>query len=141
MFDKSEDELIGSNFMPFVHEEDRESTTEAMKDLTRPPYTAYIEQRVAGRDGWLWLAWVDTAILDDKGSITEIIGVGRDITDRKKAEIELQKKNRELERFNRVMVDRENRMIDLKREVNDLLKEMKRPGKYRSPGDVAEADE
>jgi PAS domain S-box-containing protein len=140
MFDKSEDELIGSNFMPFVHEDDRESTAEAMKDLSRPPHTAYIEQRVAGKDGWLWLAWVDTAILDDKGNITEIIGVGRDITDRKKAEIELQKKNRELERFNRVMVDRENRMIDLKREVNDLLGELKRPEKYRSPGDVAEAD-
>jgi PAS domain S-box-containing protein len=140
MFDKTEKELLGSNFMPFVHEDDREPTAEAMKDLNRPPHTAYIEQRVACSDGWIWLAWVDTAIIDEQGNIKEIIGVGRDITDRKKAEIELLKKNRELERFNRVMVDRENRMIDLKKEVNGLLEELKRPGKYRSPDDVTRAD-
>lgn len=140
MFDKTEKELLGTSFMPFVHEDDRETTAEAMKDLNREPHIAYIEQRVACSDGWLWLAWVDTAILDANGNITEIIGVGRDITDRKKAEIELHEKNRELERFNRVMVDRENRMIDLKREVNGLLEELNRPVKYRSPDDADRAD-
>jgi PAS domain S-box-containing protein len=140
MFAKTEKELLGTSFMPFVHEDDRETTAEAMKDLNREPHIAYIEQRVACSDGWLWLAWVDTAILDANGNITEIIGVGRDITDRKKAEIELHEKNRELERSNRVMVDRENRMIDLKREVNGLLEELNRPVKYRSPDDADRAD-
>ncbi|MCA1755927.1 MAG: PAS domain S-box protein [Bacteroidales bacterium] len=140
MFGKSEKDLLGSNFMPSVHKDDRESTSEAMKDLFRPPHTAYIEQRVAGSEGWLWVAWVDTAIPDDQGNIKEIIMVGRDITDRKKAEIELQNKNEELERFNRMMVDRENRMISLKKEVNGLLTELNRTKKYRSPDDVDEAD-
>lgn len=44
-FGKTEAELLGSQFMPLVHEEDRESTAEAMKSLYVPPYAAYAEQR------------------------------------------------------------------------------------------------
>ncbi|MGB3223095.1 MAG: PAS domain S-box protein [Desulforhopalus sp.] len=88
IFGKQEKELLGQKFMPLVHEEDREATARAMKALDTPPHTAYLEQRAMTKDGWLWLAWADTAILDNKGNIKEIIGVGRDITERKRVEEE-----------------------------------------------------
>lgn len=84
-FGKKEDDLLGQNFMPLVHEEDRESTAIAMKALFSPPYTAYMEQRAMTKNGWRWLAWADTAVLDDLGNVAEIIGVGRDITGQKVA--------------------------------------------------------
>ena len=64
MFGKTEEELLGQTFLPLVHPDDRQATTTAMEDLYRPPYTAYVEQRAMTKDGWRWLAWVDTAILE-----------------------------------------------------------------------------
>jgi PAS domain S-box-containing protein len=85
-FGKAEAELLGHGFMPLVHEEDREATTRAMEALWRPPHTAYMEQRALTVDGWRWLAWLDTAVLDARGQVVEIVGVGRDITDRREVE-------------------------------------------------------
>ena len=85
-FGKTEAELLGNSFMPLVHEEDRELTGQAMEKLHRPPHSAYIEQRAKTIHGWRWFAWADTAVLDETGQVTAIIGVGRDITKRKLAE-------------------------------------------------------
>ncbi|MET0084567.1 MAG: PAS domain S-box protein, partial [Sedimenticola sp.] len=51
-FGKSEDELLGNQFMPLVHEDDRKSTAKAMEALHSPPYKAYMEQRAMTKDGW-----------------------------------------------------------------------------------------
>ncbi len=85
-FGKSEDELLNSTFMPLIHEDDQAVTEEAMKALFVPPHTAYMEQRAMTVDGWRWLAWSDSAILGAAGEIEAIVGVGRDISERKKAE-------------------------------------------------------
>ena len=89
LFGKTEDELLGHQFMPLVHEDDRESTAEAMEALKEPPHTAYMEQRALTQDGWRWLGWMDTAIVSPEGKIEAILGVGRDITHRKEAEARL----------------------------------------------------
>jgi PAS domain S-box-containing protein len=89
MFGKTEAELIGHNFLPLVHPEDQAATSKAMEALYHPPYTAYIEQRAMTKNGWKWLAWMDTAVLDETQKIISIIGVGRDITDLKNMEEEL----------------------------------------------------
>jgi PAS domain S-box-containing protein len=86
LFGKLESELIGRNFMPLVHEDDRQITENSMKALYEPPYTDYHEQRAMTADGWRWLGWIDTAVFDDNGQIVSIIGVGRDISERKRAE-------------------------------------------------------
>ncbi len=87
-FGKTEEELIGKKFMPMVHPDDQELTTEIMEELSQPPYTCYLEQRAKTINGWRWFAWIDKAILDKDGEILEIIGLGRDITEQKNAEIE-----------------------------------------------------
>jgi len=88
-FNKAEEDLIGQEFMPLVHEDDREPTAQAMMNLYQPPHTCYIEQRAMTRDGWRWLAWSDSVVLDANGDVCEIIGVGRDITQRKELEAQL----------------------------------------------------
>ena len=86
VFGKSEVELLGHTFMPLVHEDDRESTARAMADLFRPPYRDYHEQRALTSSGWRWFGWADTAVLGDDGEVIAIVGVGRDITERREAE-------------------------------------------------------
>lgn len=85
-FGKTEEELLGNKFMPLVHKDDREATAKAMENLYEPPYTCYIEQRAMTKDDWRWLAWADKSVLDKDGKVVEIVGVGRDITERKKNE-------------------------------------------------------
>ncbi len=85
-FGKQEWELLGRSFMPLVHADDREPTARAMEALYRPPHAAYMEQRALTADGWRWLAWADTAILDPAGRVVEIVGVGRDVTERRRME-------------------------------------------------------
>ncbi len=43
------------------------------------------------RHGWRWFGWLDTAVLDQYGQVIETVGVGRDITSRKRAEKEREK--------------------------------------------------
>ncbi len=85
-FGMAEEELIGKKYHPLIHDDDRLKTSSLIEDLKKPPYISYIEQREMTKDGWRWMAWTQKALLDEKGQIKEIIGVGRDITDRKIAE-------------------------------------------------------
>ncbi|MFB1497374.1 PAS domain S-box protein [Thiocapsa sp. N5-Cardenillas] len=96
LFGRDEAELIGHHFMPRVHPDDRERTAEAMRALQNPPYTCRIEQRAETVLGWRWLQWVDRAVLDMEGRVDAIVGIGRDITERKAAESALAEERRRL---------------------------------------------
>ncbi|MBU1041503.1 MAG: PAS domain S-box protein [Proteobacteria bacterium] len=90
VFGKREDELLGQTFMPLVHEDDRASTQDAMRGLLVPPYAAvYLEQRAMTAQGWRWFSWHDSVVLGPEGQVAEIIGLGRDITERKEADLAL----------------------------------------------------
>ncbi|MHC4692451.1 MAG: PAS domain S-box protein [Planctomycetota bacterium] len=85
-FGKSQDELIGKKFIPLIHEEDRVRVSEVLNNVYKHPYTAYVEERALTKEGWRWQAWLNTAVLNNEKKVEAIIGVGRDITERKKAE-------------------------------------------------------
>jgi PAS domain S-box-containing protein len=59
-----------------------------------------------------------------------IVGIIRDITDRKTMERQLQEKLAELEKFTTVIVEREQKLIELKAEVNCLLEKLKQRPYY-----------
>lgn len=69
-------------------------------------------------------------ILDADGTLLGYRGLDRDITEQKRAELELRARNEELERFNRATVGRELKMIELKRELNALARDLGRPAPY-----------
>lgn len=119
LFGKTEEELLGKYFIELVVEEDRKETLKKIKGLYSPPFKTYIEQKAHTRSGWRWIAWMKTAILDEKDKVKEIIGVGRDVTDRKLAEEALLKSEESYRGlFNSTtdaiyIQDREGRFIDV----------------------------
>ncbi len=68
---------------PLVHPDDLPKTIEAMQDLFGPPYKCHVIQRALTSHGWRWLEWNDSSVIDTNGHVTSIIGVGRDITEKK----------------------------------------------------------
>ncbi|MFZ6031788.1 MAG: PAS domain-containing sensor histidine kinase [Melioribacter sp.] len=99
LFGKKEEELIGQKFIPLVHKNDRKATKEAMQALYKPPYSCYLEQRAKTKRGWRWLAWSDKAILDEENNVVAIVGVGRDITEKKELEEKIKEDERQLRLF------------------------------------------
>lgn len=75
LFGWREDELLGINFLSFVHPDDQEATTAEAGNLSRGITTLRFENRYRHKDGsYRWLSW--TAVPDEQF----IHAVGRDVT-------------------------------------------------------------
>ena len=85
-FGKTEAELLNCDFLPLVHENDRPAVLRSLEQLHRAPHRCLHEERAHTATGWRWLEWSDKAVLDAQGQVSEIIAVGRDITEQKQAE-------------------------------------------------------
>lgn len=88
MFNTTSNQLMGKNFMQYVHEADQPDTARELQTIYEPPYTRRIEQRAMTKQGLKWFSWVGTAVFDDDKNVTAIIGVGRDITKQRQAQAE-----------------------------------------------------
>ncbi len=90
-FEKQPDELIGHTFTPLIPEADQQIPLQNFAMLSEEnPFVTY-EHRVILPNGEVrWQQWTDRAIFDEQGQFIEFHAVGRDITDRKRAEIALQ---------------------------------------------------
>jgi len=88
------------------------------KDLFRSR-TLELEQ-ICKSGSTIWTETKLTLLGDPNGSPVGILGVTRDITERKKMEHELEKRMRDLEKFQKVAVGRELRMIELKKRLEKL---------------------
>jgi len=97
----------------------------------RPEYLE-IEQPVKN-GGTVWTEMTARLVYDENGAPLSLMGISRDIKDRKEIEMELQNTLNELTLFNQAMVGREIRMIELKQEINDLLANAGQPEKYLIP--------
>jgi PAS domain S-box-containing protein len=77
-------ELVGANFMAFVHPDDRPATFAEMGRLSQGATTFRFENRYRGRDGsYFWISWI--AVPDED----MVHAVGRDVTAEKAAAEEL----------------------------------------------------
>ena len=86
LFGKTEDELLGSSFVPLIHPEDRESVGESLDSLKYPPHKSEHDERALTAHGWRWLSWSARGVVDSDGNVESIVSVGRDISDRKELE-------------------------------------------------------
>lgn len=86
LFNKSENELIGSSVMQLIHPADQTVTLSVLELLNNPPYICYLEHKALTKNGWRCIAWNNKAVLDNDNKLYEIIAVGRDITYQKEIE-------------------------------------------------------
>jgi PAS domain S-box-containing protein len=97
-FGKSCEEMINSRFIPNIPEEDKGRVRQHFASLMPENAVATIEHRIIMPDGSVrWQQWSDRALFDANRTLIEYQSVGRDITDRKRAEEELLRKNEELQ--------------------------------------------
>lgn len=84
----TQDEALSSNVMSHLAKEDRHAVEEKISRLTSGATSSETEiHRVISPDGSIgWQEWTDQAILDEFGQVVEFQSVGRDITERKRAE-------------------------------------------------------
>lgn len=91
-FQRDRDWLINRNFLVFVHEEAREKVEEVLGSLSRDNPVAEVQERVESDDGEIrWMKWVNRAIFNSEGIVSEVQAVGRDITEEKKSKEYLQR--------------------------------------------------
>ncbi|MEN6611708.1 MAG: PAS domain S-box protein [Methanoregulaceae archaeon] len=96
-FGKDRSDFINAKFRPDIPKEDRKSMSLALANLTEQNPIATITHRIIMPDGEVrWQQWTDRAIFNPDGTIREYQSVGRDVTDLKKTEEELLKKNEDL---------------------------------------------
>ena len=96
-FGKSREDIIGHIFMPVIPKEDQIKLKEHFMSLSPRNPVAMIEHRITMQDGSeCWQRWSERAIFDSVGGVLEYQSVGRDITDIKNAEIELNRSHEEL---------------------------------------------
>ena len=88
----SAEQLIGQNFLSVIPPENRPLMEIHLNHLGWENPTGMIEYQVTTQDGEvLWLEWSNQVIFNQQGQIVEFQSVGRNITQRRKIEIELQK--------------------------------------------------
>ncbi|MGA1790382.1 MAG: sensor histidine kinase [bacterium] len=81
------DQLIGQRFIPPIPEDDRAVVEESIASLKIDHPLVSYAHRVVMPDGEMrWQQWSKRAIFDDTGQVVEFQGVGRDITEQKRAE-------------------------------------------------------
>ncbi|MCE1189843.1 MAG: PAS domain S-box protein [Ignavibacteria bacterium] len=88
LFEKTETEFLKEQ-VPLLHRKELGLSAESMRYLEAYPYTWYVEQQVETATGKRWLGWNHNAILDLNGVIKEIVAAGRDITEKRFAEVAL----------------------------------------------------
>ncbi|MCC6849033.1 MAG: PAS domain S-box protein [Deltaproteobacteria bacterium] len=74
------EEAIGRSVVPRIVPTDQVRTVEALRALTRPPHQVRIEIRQRTTEGLRWIEWEGRGIFDERGTVLELQGIGRDIT-------------------------------------------------------------
>ncbi len=106
-FGVKNDEFIGHNFLRVIPIDQREEVINCLISLTPEKRFCTLEHEVIVAGGLRWQQWTNRAIFDVAGRLLEFQSVGRDVTERKRAEVErerlmeaLKEKNADLEMMN-----------------------------------------
>jgi PAS domain S-box-containing protein len=80
-------ELIGQSVFQFCHPDDLPTVRDNINNLLSAPHKSIThEKRLLTVKGIRWLQWKVAAIQNEMGEVIELLGVGRDITQRKQIE-------------------------------------------------------
>ena len=89
-FDRKRADFIGAKVLHLIPRDSREAVKAHIESLFENPREEVFEHKVLLSDGGIgWLHWVSHPIFDDDGRVIECQGVGRDITEQRRAKDEL----------------------------------------------------
>ena len=101
-FGKRPEQMVGLNLFDFVEAQDRASVTEQIARVMATGETLSNENRMLANDGQVhWVAWTNRRQRDSRG-LALLHSVGRDITDRRLAELALRASQAALARTSRI---------------------------------------
>jgi PAS domain S-box-containing protein len=84
IFNKTREELVGSNYLDLIPPTDRSEVLNSLRRLSSRHPVNIVEHRVVLPDGTMrWMRWRDQAVLDDDGNVLEVLSFGTDITSEK----------------------------------------------------------
>lgn len=115
------EELIGKNMLKakLLPLEEIPKATKYFVETALGKVSGPNELTLIRKDGSRVLTEITAIPVKIKGRIV-ILGITRDVTERKRIEEALEKKNEELERFNKIAIGRELKMIKLKKKIKEL---------------------
>lgn len=93
---KSDEELIGSVFMPVTGERYSDVIATQMVKLFRPPFSCTVEQWIQTPKGLRCISWSAKSIVENGNSVQSIVAAGRDITQIRHELKAIRKKDEEL---------------------------------------------
>ena len=104
-FGRTREDLIGRRFIELIPEGEREGVLERVRSLAAGTSTVSYTHQVTLSDGSVrWQQWLDHPIVDAKGKVVELQGIGRDITELKAAETEAQQRREQATHLTRVAI-------------------------------------
>jgi PAS domain S-box-containing protein len=104
-FGRSRDELVGTPFTGLIPEPERAAALKHIESVASAEHGATYEHQVVRPDGGFgWQQWTDRAIRNARGSVVELQGIGRDITDLKVADMEVEQRRKEVTHLTRVAI-------------------------------------
>jgi len=103
-YGKPVNEIVGRPFLEAIeiHPDDAPGMMSSWNEVCCAPWRAAHETRMMTVQGWRWLAWSARAVLDREGRPDFVITVGRDVTDRRRAEEQSRQHLQQLAHVSRV---------------------------------------
>lgn len=120
-------EILGKTYKNLLTKESQVKAAKVFKEIIggNIDMTTNNEYRLTRRDSAVIDIEISSSPIFENGKIKSIMSTIRNITERKKAEEEIKKRNDELEEINRLMVGRELRMIEMKQKIKELEDKLK----------------
>jgi len=127
-FGQTREQLLGTKYIGFLVEEDRQAVREMVLSLTSENPVATEEHREYRPDGSIaWYQWTRRGIFDEQGQLIEVQSVGQDITERKEAEEALRESEARFQRlaeaaFEGIAITDQGTVIDVNDQVGKMLR-------------------
>ncbi len=122
-FGKRAEELVGRRWHPVALAEDVPLIEAQLVTLSPANPVVVVENRVHAASGELrWMQFVNRGFFDERAELTEIQAVGRDVTERRRAEEELRASRHALRALAlQVQETQERERVRIAREIHDEL--------------------